>query len=322
MTRAPALMAAAATASMASAKRWSLCREHEGGSDARVEQASPRGVPVKIEQSGVGEDAHDQVGVRRLGEFVDNGRVGVGHVQCRECRAGHEAGVGRADSGSREVVVAVVVVLDDSSTECVVSGACVVVGAVGAFRGEAAFEAFAHRFSQERPGDGIGRRESVRVKRGDAWRRPVARGEDAELFVGEASRRGGVRTGGVGVCCEESASGASEGLGAGRFSQGRGRGGCSHCLSFHSTTLRLLYKCVALWRSDTPVTAAISGTASTPQAFRGDASSRNEKSGNLASCLLAGRVLFGHWRSGTTFSLVTGVRHAGQSETTERQKVH
>ena len=30
------------------------CREHEDGSDARVEQASPSGVPVKIKQSGVG----------------------------------------------------------------------------------------------------------------------------------------------------------------------------------------------------------------------------------------------------------------------------
>lgn len=38
--------------------------------------------------------------------------------------------------------------------------------------------------------------------------------------------------------------------------------------------------------------AAISGTASGPQAFRGDASSRNEKSGNLASYLLVGGVLF------------------------------
>ena len=37
---------------------------------------------------------------------------------------------------------------------------------------------------------------------------------------------------------------------------------------------------------------AMSGTASAPQAFRGDASSRNEKSGNLASCLLVGGVLF------------------------------
>jgi len=71
-------------------------------------------------------------------------------------------------------------------------------------------------------------------------------GEDAELFVGEASWRGGVRSGGVGVCCEESASGASEGFWTGRFSQGRGRGGCRHCLSFQSTTLRLLYKCEAL----------------------------------------------------------------------------
>ena len=216
------------------------CREHEGGSDAGVAQASPGGVPVKVEQGGIGEDAHDQVGVRGLGEFVNNGGVGVGQAQCRECRDGHEAWVGRADSGSREVVVAVVVVLDDSSTECVVSCARVVVGAVGAFCGEAAFEGFTHRFGQERPGDGLGRRESVRVKCGDAWRHPVARGEEAELLVGEASRDGGVRSGGVGVCCEESASGASEGFEAGRFSQGRGRGGCRHCLSFHSTTLQLL----------------------------------------------------------------------------------
>ena len=85
------------------------------------------------------------------------------------------------------MVVAVVVVLDDSSTESVVSYARVVVGAVGAFCGEAPFEAFAHRFGQERPGDGVRHRESVRVECGDAWRDPVARGEDAELLVGEAS---------------------------------------------------------------------------------------------------------------------------------------
>ena len=100
--------------------------------------------PVKIEQGCVGEHALDRVGVRGPGEFVDNGGVGVGQAKCRECRAGHEAWVGRADSGSRQVVVAVVVVLDDSSTEGVVSYARVVVGAVGAFCGEAAFEAFAH----------------------------------------------------------------------------------------------------------------------------------------------------------------------------------
>ena len=70
------------------------------------------------------------------------------------------------------------------------------------------------------------------------------------------------------------------------------RGGCRHCLSFHSTTLRLPYKCEVLWRSDMPTMAAISGIASAPQAVCGDASSRNEKSGSLASCLLAGRVLF------------------------------
>ena len=76
-------------------------REHEGGSDARVAKSSPSGVPVKIEQSGVGEHARDRVGVRGPGEFVDNGRVGVGHVQCRKARTGHETRVGDADGGSR-----------------------------------------------------------------------------------------------------------------------------------------------------------------------------------------------------------------------------
>ena len=314
----------AATVSMALARRCSFGRrEREGGSDARVTQASPGGAPVKIEQGCVGEHARDRVGVRGPGEFVDNGRVGVGHVQCRKARTGHEARVGDADGGSREVVVAVVVVLDDSSTEGVVSCARVVVGAVGAFRGEAAFEAFAHRFGQERTGDSVRRCESVRVECSDAWRDPVARGEEAELLVGEASRRGGVRSGGVRVCCEESASGASEGLGAGCFSQGRGRGRCRHCPSFHSTTLRLLYKCEALWRSDTPTMAAIPGTASAPQALGGDASSRNEKSGNLASCLLVGGVFFRPLA--IRYDILPGHRGCdtpGSSESTERQKVH
>ena len=94
------------------------------------------------------------------------------------------------------------------------------------------------------------------------------------------------------MCCEESASGANEGLGGEHLCEGRGRGRYRHCLSFQSTTLRLLYKCKALWRSNTPTMAAISGIESALQAFRGDASSRNEKSGNLTSCLLAGGVLF------------------------------
>ena len=100
---------------------------------------------------------------------------------------GSRGWVGRADGGSGQMVVAVVVVLDDSSTEGIVSCARVVVGAVGAFRGEAAFEGFAHRFGQERPSDGVGRRESVRVECGDAWRRPVVGGEDTELLIGETS---------------------------------------------------------------------------------------------------------------------------------------
>ena len=85
-------------------------REHEGDSDARVAQSSPGRVPVKVEQGSVGKDAHDQVGVRRLGEFVNNRSVRVGQAKCRECRAGHEARVGCADGGSREVVVTVIVV--------------------------------------------------------------------------------------------------------------------------------------------------------------------------------------------------------------------
>ena len=152
-------------------------REHEGGSNARVEQASPSGVPVKIEQNGVGEHTRDRVGGRSPAEFVDNGRFRVGQAQVRESRKGHETRVGYADGGSREAVVAVVVVLDESPAGCVVSCARIVVGAVGAFRGEAAFEGFAHRFGQERPSDGVGRRESVRVECGDAWRRPVVGGE-------------------------------------------------------------------------------------------------------------------------------------------------
>ena len=213
------------------------CREHESGSDARVAQTSPSRVPVKVEQRRVGEDPRERVGVRGLGEFVDNGRVGVGQAQRRESCTGHEARVGRADGGSRQVVVAMVVIVGNSPAEGVVSCAHVVVGAVGTFRGESPFEDFAHRFGQEHPSDGVRCCNGVPVECGDAWRHPVARGEEAELLVDEASWGGGARAGGVGGRCEESASGASEGLGADRFSQGRGRGRCRHCLSFHSTYL-------------------------------------------------------------------------------------
>ena len=77
------------------------CREHEGGSDARVSQASPGGVPVKVEQRRVGENPRERIGVRGLGEFVDNGGVGIGQAQCRESRTGHETRIGRADRGAR-----------------------------------------------------------------------------------------------------------------------------------------------------------------------------------------------------------------------------
>ena len=171
---------------------------------------------------------------------------------------------------------------------------------------EAAFEGFAHRFGHERPSDGVGRCDRVRVKCGYARRHPVASGEDTELFVGEASQRRGVRSVGVGVCCEKSASGASEGFGAGRFSQGRDRGECRHCLSFHSTTLRLLYKCEALWRSDTPTMAAISRTA------RPRMRSAAMRAVATKSLVIWPRAywsegcFFGHWRSEVTFSLVAG----------------
>lgn len=100
-----------------------------------------------------------------------------------------------------------VVVVGDSPAEGVVSCSRVVVGAVGAFCGEPTFEGFAHRFGQECAGDGVSCRESVRVECSHAWRGPVACGKDAQLVISETSRRGGVRSGGVGLCCEESESG-------------------------------------------------------------------------------------------------------------------
>ena len=113
------------------------------------------------------------------------GGVGVGQAQYRESRTGHEARVSRADRGSRQVVVAMVVVVYDSPTEGIVSCARVVVGAVGTFCGESPFEGFAHRFGQERPGDGGGRRESVRVKCGDASSRNEKSGNLASCLLVE-----------------------------------------------------------------------------------------------------------------------------------------
>ena len=153
------------------------CREHESGSDTRVTQASPGGAPVKVEQGCIGENPRERVGVRGLGELVDNERVSVGQAQCRESRTGHEARVGYADGGSRQVVVAMVVVVDHSPTEGIVSCARVVVGAVGAFCGEPPFKGFAHRFGQERPNDGVHCCNGVPVECSDAWRRPVVGGE-------------------------------------------------------------------------------------------------------------------------------------------------
>lgn len=116
------------------------------------------------------------------------------------------------------MVVAVVVVVGDSPTEGVVSCSRVVVGAVGAFCGEPAFEGFARRFVQECAVTLSAVARVFASKCSHAWRCPVAGGKDAELVIGGAPRRGGVRSGGVGLCCEESASGASEGLGGDCFS--------------------------------------------------------------------------------------------------------
>ena len=232
-------------------------------------------------------------------------------------------------------------------TEGVVSCSRVVVGAVGAFCGAPTFEGFAHRFDQECAGDGVSCRESVRAECSHAVRCPVACGKDAQLIIGGASRRGGVRAGGIGLCCDESASDASESHGGDCFSQGRGCGNCRHCLSCQSTTSQLLYK-RGVWRWNyTPVTGTISGASPAPQTVHGATCRRNERSDILPLCLPVVGALFNHWRSDMTFPLVTGgatrravrkhrapkgaLRHVvcvlvvhvlTRSESTERQKVH
>ena len=47
--------------------------------------------PVTVTQGRVSEDARDRVGVRGLGEFADDRRVGVGQGQRRKARSDHEA---------------------------------------------------------------------------------------------------------------------------------------------------------------------------------------------------------------------------------------
>ena len=108
------------------------------------------------------------------------------------------------------------------------------------------------------------------------------------------------------MCCEESASGASEGFGGERFSQGRGRGGCRHCLSFHSTTLQLLSN-VKRYGGATRRRWRRSPGQRRPH--RRSAAMRAVATKSLViwprACWSEG-CFFGHWRSGTTFSLVTG----------------
>ena len=274
--------------------------------DARVTQASPSGVPVKIEQGRIGEDARDRVGVRGPGEFVDNGRVGVGHVQCRKARAGHEAWVGDTDGGSREVVVAVVVVVDESPAECVVSCARVVIGAVGAFRGEAAFEGFAHRFGQERPGDGIGRRDRVRVKCGDAWRRPVARGEGRSCSS--------VRLPGVGVFA---LVGSGCAVRSRRLAQVRASGLVASLRNEAVAGVVIVCPSTQQPCGYSPSVKCYGGA--TCRRWRRFPGQRRPRRRSAAMRVVATKSLviwlrvywpegcfFGHWRSGTTFSLATG----------------
>ena len=199
-----------------------------------------------------------------------------------------------------------VVVVDESSAECVVSCARVVVGAVGAFRGEAAFEGFAHRFGQERPGDGVGRRESVRVKCGDAWRRPVARGEDAELLVGEASRRGVFAL--VGSGCAVRSRRLARARASGLVASLRDEAVASVVIVCPSTQQPCGFS--------TSVKRYGGATRRRWRRFPGQRRPRRRSAAMRAvatkslviwprACWSEG-CFFGHWRSGTTFSLATG----------------
>ncbi len=100
--------------------------------------------------------------------------------------------------GSREVVVAMVAVLD-SPTECVVSCAyrrrCRGGVRAGGVRG------FAHRFGHERRV--MGSAVAIVFAISAAMQRhPVAAARRAELFVGESFPASGCSLIGVGVCCE------------------------------------------------------------------------------------------------------------------------
>ena len=281
-------------------------REHEGGSDARVTQSSPSGVPVKIKQSGVGEHARDRVGVRGPGEFVDNGRVGVGRVQCRKARTGHEARVGDAEGGSREVVVAVVVVVDESPAERVVSCARVVVGAVG--RSAA--------------------RKRSRVSRTDSTRSARVMGSAVvRVFVSSAPMRGGAQSWAArtGSCSSVRIPGVgvSELVGAGcavrsrRLARVRASGLIAS-LRDEAVAGVVIVRPSTQQPCDYSTTVKRYGGA-TRRRWRRFPGQRRPHRRSAAMRAVATKSLvswpracwpegcfFDHWRSGTTFSLATG----------------
>ena len=78
------------------------CREHEGGSDARVTQASPRGVPVKVEQGRVGKDTHDRVGVEAWANSSMMGASVPGRASAdRPARVTRPGSAGRREARAR-----------------------------------------------------------------------------------------------------------------------------------------------------------------------------------------------------------------------------
>ena len=77
-------------------------REHEGGSDARVAQASPRGVPVKVEQGRVGKDTHDRVGVEAWASSSMMGASVPGRASAdRPARVTRPGSAGRREARAR-----------------------------------------------------------------------------------------------------------------------------------------------------------------------------------------------------------------------------
>lgn len=126
--------------------------EDEGGCDPGVEDASPGGVPVEVEEGRVGERAGDGIGgVRGVGELADDRQGVCGKSEAFQPRARRLLGVCVADGGAGQVVVAVVVVGGDAPGEGLVAVGSVVVAAVRALEGEEAAERIGDGLCEECP---------------------------------------------------------------------------------------------------------------------------------------------------------------------------